>query len=142
MPPTNNQIKQKKQFYTMDIHIHTPASSDFQSPDVTYLDILQKAESRGLDIISFTDHNTIAGYARVLRDIDQLTILEASNRLLPEEKIRLHEYKRLLAKILVLPGFEFTAMLGFHIIALFSPTKNVREIEHLLIDLGSSLRPT
>jgi hypothetical protein len=35
----------------------------------------------------------------------------------------------------VLPGFEFTATFGFHILAVFSPDKPVREIEHLLIDL-------
>jgi len=136
MYPTNKPLKSKRQFYTMDIHIHTKASLDFQTPDANYLDILQKAESRGLDIIAFTDHNTVAGYARVLHEIEQLSALEITNRLLPEEKSRLHEYKRLLSKILVLPGFEFTAMLGFHIIALFSPTKSTREIEHLLIDLG------
>jgi hypothetical protein len=136
MSPTNKPVKSRRQFYTMDIHIHTPASLDFQTPEATYLDILQKAESRGLDIIAFTDHNTVAGYAHVLHEIEQLSTLEKTNRLLPEEKSRLHEYKRLLDKILVLPGFEFTAMLGFHIIALFSPTKSTREIEHLLIDLG------
>jgi hypothetical protein len=29
----------------MDIHIHTPASSDYQQPEVTFLDILQRAEA-------------------------------------------------------------------------------------------------
>jgi len=125
-------------FYNMDIHIHTPASTDFQSPETTYLDILQKAESRGLNIIAFTDHNTINGYSSLFKDIEYLTFLEKTKRLLQDEKNRLLEYKRLLDKILILPGFEFTAMLGFHIIALFSPSKNIREIEHLLIDLGVS----
>ena len=132
------KLKTKRQFYNMDIHIHTPASADFQTPEVTYLDILQKAESRGLDIISFTDHNTVKGYTSLFKEIENLTFLENSNRLLPEEKSRLSEYKRLTEKILVLPGFEFTAMFGFHILALFSPDKNIREIEHLLIDLGIS----
>jgi hypothetical protein len=136
MPQLPPKPKNKQKFYTMDIHLHTRASADFQTPEATNLDILQKAESRGLDIISFTDHNTIRGYANLLSEIEQLTTFEKSNRLLAEEKIRLQEYKRLLEKILILPGFEFTAMLGFHIIALFSPKKSLREIEHLLIDLG------
>jgi hypothetical protein len=34
-------------WYVMDLHIHTPASSDFQQPEVTFLDILQRAEMRG-----------------------------------------------------------------------------------------------
>lgn len=136
MPPSKTQPKTKLQFYSMDIHVHTKSSADFQTPEVSYLEILQKAESRGVNIISFTDHNTVAGYANVQKEIDLLSGLEKTNRLLPEEKSRLQEYKRLFDKMLILPGFELTAMLGFHIIALFSPTKNTREIEHLLIDLG------
>jgi hypothetical protein len=120
----------------MDIHIHTPASSDFQQADVNYLEILQRAENRGLEIIAFTDHNTVAGYRHMQEEISQLELLEKLNRLLPEEKQRLQEYRRLKNKILVLPGFEFTATFGFHIIGLFSPDKPVREIEHLLLTLN------
>jgi hypothetical protein len=126
------------QWRTMDIHIHTPASSDFQQPEITYLELLQRAENRGLDIIAFTDHNTIAGYRRMQEEVEQLQLLEKLNRLLPEERQRLQEYRRLNNKILVLPGFEFTATFGFHIIGLFSPLKPVREIEHLLLSLNIS----
>jgi len=38
--------------------------------------------------------------------------------------------------MMVLPGFEFTATFGFHILAVFSPLKSIREIEHVLLDLG------
>lgn len=124
------------QWYTFDCHIHTPASVDFQQPEVTYLDILQRAEARGLDIISFTDHNTIAGYRTMKEEVEQLELLEKLNRLLPEERSRLNEYRRLFSKILVLPGFEFTATFGFHIIGLFSPQKSTREIEHLLLSMN------
>lgn len=124
------------QWRTMDIHIHTPASSDFQQPEVTMLDILQRAENRGLDIIAITDHNTVAGYRRMVDEIEQLELLERLNRLMPEERSKLNEYRRLMEKILVLPGIEFTATFGFHIIGLFSPEKPVREIEHLLLSLN------
>ena len=124
------------QWRTMDIHIHTPASSDFQQPEVTFVEILQRAEARGLEIIAFTDHNTIAGYRRMREDIQQLEFLEKINRLIPEEKNRLAEYRRLSSKVLVLPGIEFTATFGFHIIGLFPPEKPVREIEHLLLSLN------
>ncbi|MBA3073134.1 MAG: PHP domain-containing protein, partial [Anaerolineae bacterium] len=120
----------------MDMHIHTPASIDYQSLEVTNLEILQKAESKGLDIIAFTDHNTIHGYQKLKEEIEQLELLEKLNRLLPEEKTRLLEYRRLLNKILLLPGIEFTATFGFHIIGIFSPDKNPREIEHLLLNLS------
>lgn len=124
------------QWYTMDCHIHTPASTDFQQPEVTYLDILQRAEARGLDIIAFTDHNTISGYRKMKEEIQQYALLEKLNRLLPNEKNQLNEYRRLFKSILVLPGFEFTATFGFHILAIFSPETPVRDIEHLLISLN------
>ncbi len=123
------------QWYSIDLHLHTPASSDFQQPDVKYLEILQRAEARGLDIIAFTDHNTVAGYRKLQDELHQLELLERLGRTLPEEQNRLREYRRLFEKILILPAFEFTATFGFHIIGLFPPETPVREIEHLLIDL-------
>ncbi len=123
-------------WHNIDLHLHTPASSDYHQPEVTYLDILRAAEARGLDMIAFTDHNTVAGYRQMREEIQQLSLLEDLDRLLPEEKERLREYRRLLEKILVLPGFEFTAMFGFHILGIFPPDKPVREIEHLLLDLN------
>lgn len=123
------------QWRIMDLHLHTPSSSDYQQPGASILEFLQRAEARGLDIIAFTDHNTVAGYRRMRDEIQQLELLEKLGRLLPEEQIRLKEYRRLLDKILVLPGFEFTATFGFHILGIFPPEKPVREIEHLLLDL-------
>ncbi len=123
-------------WHTMDIHIHTPGSADYQQPNISYLSILQRAETRGLDIIAFTDHNTISGYRKMKEEIFQLETLETLNRLLPEEKTKLNEYRRLLNKMLVLPGIEVTATFGFHILGIFSPNKPVREIEHLLLSLN------
>jgi len=119
----------------VDLHLHTPASADFQEPGVSYLDILQKAETRGLDVIAFTDHNSIAGYAAMLAEIEQLELLERLNRLRPDEKKRLDEYRRLRKKVLVLPGLEFTATFGFHILGIFPETMSVREIEYILLTL-------
>lgn len=120
----------------MDVHIHTPASLDFQQPEVTFLDILRKCEARGLDMVAFTDHNTVRGYRKLREEIEKLELLEKLNRILPDEKLQLQEYRRILKKVLVLPAFEFTATFGFHILGLFSPEKSIREIEHVLLDLG------
>ncbi|MGD2251840.1 MAG: putative DNA binding domain-containing protein [Anaerolineales bacterium] len=125
-----------KKWHKIDLHIHTPASSDYQEPQVTYLDILRRAEAQGLEIISLTDHNTVAGYRHMQEEIRQLELLETLGRLTKEEKDRLREYRRLLKKILVLPGFEFTATFGFHILGIFSPEKDLRELEHLLLSLN------
>lgn len=119
----------------IDLHLHTPGSNDYQEPQVSYLDILRQAELRGLDIIAFTDHNTVAGYATMMKALDQLSLLEQLERIEPEEQRRLDKYRRLLNKILVLPGFEFTATFGFHILGIFPPDTSVPFLEHLLLTL-------
>jgi hypothetical protein len=123
-------------WYRMDLHLHTPGSADYQEPDVSYVDILRQAEVRGLDIIAFTDHNTVAGYRAMLDEIEQLSLLERLNRIQPDEKRKLAEYRRLLDKILVLPGFEFTATFGFHILGIFAPDTPIRQLEHILLSLN------
>jgi hypothetical protein len=120
----------------MDLHLHTPASSDYRDPGISYLDILKKAEEKGLDMIAFTDHNSIGGYAAMHREIETLTLLERLDRLTAEERATLDEYRRLLAKIVVLPGFEFTATFGFHILGIFPENTSVRRLEHLLLNLN------
>lgn len=126
----------QKQWRLMDLHLHTPGSVDYQDPQISYLDILRQAELRGLDIIAFTDHNSVAGYATMQRTLEQLSLLEELQRIEPEEQRRLDEYRRLMRKILVLPGFEFTATFGFHILGIFAPDTNVRFLEHLLLTLN------
>jgi PHP family Zn ribbon phosphoesterase len=120
----------------MDLHIHTPASIDYHEPDTSPIQILQAAEAKGLDIIAFTDHNSVRGYADLWREIEDLELLEHLNRLQPAEAARLTEYRRLLAQILVLPGFEFTATFGFHLLAIFPESTSVRLMEHMLMTLG------
>ena len=128
--------KSNLQWYKMDLHLHTPASDDYQEPDVTLLDILRKAEFRGLDIIALTDHNSVRGYADMLKEVEQLLFLERLGRLEPGEAARLAEYQRLSGALLVLPGFEFTATFGFHVLGIFAPGTTVSFLEHLLLSLN------
>jgi len=123
-------------WYSIDLHIHSPASSDYQQPGISILEMLQQAEARNLTAIAITDHNTVAGYRKFMEDIEKLTFLHDLGRSTPEEEFQLQEYKRLTKKILVLPGFEFTATFGFHILGIFNPDIPIREIEHLLLDLN------
>ncbi len=69
-------------------------------------------------------------------EIERLAWLEANDRLRPQERRELDEYRRLGDKILVLPGFEFTATFGFHILAIFPPETPLRKLELLLLRLG------
>lgn len=125
-----------RQWRRMDLHLHTPGSSDYQEPHISYLDILRQADVRGLDIIAFTDHNTVAGYRQMRHEIEQLGYLEKTGRLEADESRRLESYKMLLEKILVLPGFEFTATFGFHILGIFPPETPASFLEHILLSLN------
>jgi PHP family Zn ribbon phosphoesterase len=123
-------------WYRIDLHIHTPASADYQTPDVSLLDILRQAESRGADIIAFTDHNSVRGYSNLWRDIEDLELLEALQRIAPDEQARLDELRRILARVRVLLGVEFTATFGFHILAIFPEGTSIRHAEHTLLQLN------
>lgn len=122
-------------WYRADLHLHTPASNDYQEPRATYLDILRTAEARELDIIAFTDHNTVSGVRKLREEVKELELLAQLNRIKPDEKQQLDEFRRLLDKILLLPGFELTATLGFHILGIFPPETTLRELEHILLNL-------
>ena len=126
----------QRQWYKVDLHLHTPASSDYEEPKATYLEWLRTAAERDLDIVAITDHNTVAGVGAVRHEIEWLTRLESENRLTDEERKRLAEWRELSERVLVLPGFEFTATLGFHILGIFPPETPVRQLEHILLSLN------
>src|SRR5689334_16308846 len=136
MTTNGSNAREGYRWIRADLHIHTPASEDYAEPHITYLEILQEAERRELEIIAFTDHNAVHGYEQMRQEIDFLQTLERAQRLTPEEQSRLNEYRRVLAKITVLPGFEFTSHFGSHILALFAPDRPISLIEATLLQLG------
>lgn len=133
---TPAEVRNGMRWIRADLHIHTPASEDYAEPEITYLEILQEAERRDLELIAFTDHNTVHGYEQFQRELDFLRALGAANRLTPDEQARLDEYRRLLARITVLPGFEFTSHFGAHILGIFPPDRPLSLIEATLLQLG------
>ena len=112
-------MKQERSWIVVDMHLHTPASSDYREPEISYLDILRTAKARGLQVIAFSDHNTVAGIRGMQEEIQRLTMLEELDRIRKDEKERLAEYRQLLDELLVLPAFEFTATFGFHVLGIF-----------------------
>jgi hypothetical protein len=96
---------------------------------------MRTVAKRGLEIVAITDHNTVAGIAAIRREIELLTQLEGLNRLTDEERARLAEWRELANQVLVLPGFEFTATFGFHILGVFPPDTSIRRLEHVLLSL-------
>jgi hypothetical protein len=71
--------------------LHTPASIDYQQPEISYMDILTTGGNRGVWTSSrFTDHNTVAGYRKMQEEVQQLQLCwRRLNRLLPDEQMRL-----------------------------------------------------
>lgn len=122
-------------WYRADLHLHTIASSDYEEPQSTYVDWIRRVTEQELDIVAITDHNTVAGIDAIRKKIEWLTRLERDGRLTKEEAAELKEWREFGEKTLVLPGFEFTATFGFHILGIFPPETSVRQLEHVLLTL-------
>ncbi|MCB0109954.1 MAG: PHP domain-containing protein, partial [Caldilineaceae bacterium] len=105
----NQQRSGQRKWYRVDLHLHTPGSNDYEERTVTYYDWMQKVLEKELDIVAITDHNTVAGIGAIQREIEWLTRLEKDGRLTEEETARLKAWREFSNKVLVLPGFEFTA---------------------------------
>jgi len=127
--------KPQRKWYKVDLHLHTPGSNDYEEPKVTYFEWMSKVVEKELEIVAITDHNTVAGIAAIQREIEWLTRLERDKRLTDEERSRLEAWRGFAEKVLVLPGFEFTATFGFHILGIFPPDMPIRQLEHILLTL-------
>lgn len=136
-PPSSStaQAKPQRKWYKVDLHLHTPGSNDYEEPQATYFDWMSKVVEKELDVVAITDHNTVAGIAAIQREIEWLTRLERDGRLTEEERNRLQGWRSFADKVLVLPGFEFTATFGFHILGIFPPDMPIRQLEHILLTL-------
>lgn len=107
----NSEIGAK--FFKADLHIHTPASSDFIG-SVTPEDIINKAIEKKLNIIAITDHNSVEWCER---------IIETSKG----------------KNIDIFPGIEISTQggkLGLHFIAIFDKDKPLQEIKDCLAKIG------
>lgn len=100
-------------FKKLDLHIHTPASQDFNDKNVTPEDIVEKAIAQDLDAIAITDHNSGAW-------ID--CVKEAAKD----------------SGLVVFPGVEISCAggeYGIHILALFDVDCDGKHVQGLLSDL-------
>lgn len=94
----------------IDLHVHTPASHDFDHKDITPAAFVNAALKKELDAIAVTDHNSGEWIDKVV---------EAAK-----------------GKLVVFPGVEITATGGkeggIHIVALFDISATTKTIENLL----------
>ena len=134
-PPGPQAGQSQRKWYKVDLHLHTPGSNDYEERGTTYFEWMRRVIQQGLDVVAITDHNTVAGIGAIHQEIEWLTRLEKDGRLTDEERTRLQEWRAFAEKVLVLPGFEFTATFGFHILGIFPPDTPVRQLEHILLSL-------
>jgi len=94
----------------LDLHVHTPASVDFDDRQLSADELVSVAVTKELDAIAITDHNTGEWVDKVV---------EAAK-----------------GKIVVFPGVEITASGGkeggIHIVAIFDVAATTKTIENLL----------
>lgn len=137
------------QLVAVDLHVHTPASSCYKrtNPDLEaeYIDILKRYIEKDIKVIGITDHNSIEGYKELIRIKKQaeekirawqeLANIPGVQNKIDEERLKLD----LFSKILLIPGVEFEANPGVHILFLFNPSISTDEIEKFICDNGYGL---
>lgn len=131
-------------FIKIDLHIHTPASHDYKGPknDQEYLNILGRAKAVALRIIAITDHNTVAGYEKMVKiKNDLLTEQKALSGITDSKQTRgrLVSIKKTLSlfeDILILPGVEFEVSNGIHLLVIFSDSESPATVQKFIIDGG------
>ncbi len=122
---------QGARFYKCDLQMGTPADSKHwrgtrigssdQDKRATAEAYVRRCYEVGLEVIANTDHNFASkDFIPYLRD--------AIDRLAKEFDYR----------IILFPGYEFTADVGFgcHVLALFDPDTDLDQIDHVLTDCG------
>jgi len=108
---TQNGLRWRK----VDLHVHTPASTDYAGPSITADEFVAKTIAKGLHSIAITDHNSGEW-------IDAM--VAAANG----------------TSLTIFPGVEISVPGGkngsVHIIALFDSDATTKTIENLLSRLG------
>lgn len=131
----------------VDLHVHTPASNcycldDGYDIDEAYIKLLRTYRDKEIKVIGITDHNTVNGYNKLiemkknsinkiniwseLSDVDE--VITKINK--EKEKIELFNY------FTILPGVEFEAYPGIHLLLIFNPDIDIRIVEEFISDNG------
>ena len=129
-----------EKFYKVDLHVHTPASKCYkgEKTEKGYWEILQSAVDNGVRMIAITDHNTVAGYEKLIElrenTIREYDIIQKYN-ISHEEKRVIEEKVNLFNKVSIIMGVEITLNPGVHIIVL-GDENSKEDIDSLLMDIG------
>lgn len=129
--------------FKADLHVHTPASSDFERKthniEEEYFAILKMAKRNKIHILGITDHGSIDGYLRFLKMKEELDN-ELLATVLPKEMKSIERKIGLFENVLIVPGIELKTRYGPHYVILFDPEKPVNSIRSFLDSLDSNLK--
>ena len=104
-------------YYGVDLHVHTPASSDYSGDrDVSPYEFVSAYVARGFDLIAITDHNTGTFIDEAITARNQIACKEGKN-------------------ITILPGVELHVSPGVHLLVIL-PEGESATISDLLSRLG------
>ncbi len=117
----------------IDLHVHADAGLGRGDP---VLETLRRAAEKGLEIIGLVDHSSVRSYEQLRLEMGRLAALREAGRLAPGEEGTLAEYESLLARLLLLPGFEVQTAEGVALLALFPPETPAERLYALLLNLG------
>lgn len=132
-------------FYGTDLHVHTPASYCYKGPkeDAEYIEILRRYSLKNIKVIAITDHNTLIGYKKLMSIkkelVNKLQYLEELCYKFPDLKGEYDIIKSeldLFNNILILPGIEFEANPGIHLLMIFNPDSDLNKAESFLLEAG------
>lgn len=142
----NGSTEPRKRFFACDFHIHTPFSGCFEgSRDNWCIELLKQCKENRIDVVAITDHNSIDGYEHLLAEKNRLllihkTIAEEVNDHpgLRELRDKYGEKIELFDRCEILPGIEYEAIPGVHLLFIFPPTVAASQIRKFLEDGGYS----
>jgi|ERR1035441_5560997 hypothetical protein len=136
----------------VDLHVHTPASSDYlgQKTDGEYISILKECRRAGVSALAITDHNTVNGCIAFerLKGEAQLNYELNSRRGMAKESLdQIKDEVLLFESISVIHGVEISVYPKIHLILLFDDEVKLERILQFLktdldlqdaVDRGSS----
>ncbi|MDB5056397.1 MAG: hypothetical protein JWM44_4447 [Bacilli bacterium] len=138
-------FNEEELFVGVDFHVHTPASNCYKGPrtEKEYLDILRRYNSKKIKVIAITDHNTLQGYKNFLKIkrelVSKLAVLGEyveKHPNLKDDYLGVKEDLELYNKVLLLPGIEFEANPGIHLLLIFDPKTETDLIDKFLVESG------
>jgi hypothetical protein len=130
--------------YKADLHIHTIYSEDYKTksePDKCINAILRKCYEKEINIIAFTDHNTIAAYKKYsqLKDNIRQEYDFIKKYSITDEKTKdVEELYQIYNYVNVFPGVELEVNPGVHIVIIFNPKIEINTICNYVKDFGYS----